>query len=106
MELPAPIAAYCVAKNRKDVAGMLAVFAADASVKDEGKTYRGRAEIGAWMEETTRRYGVTVEPVSCEQSNGAVVIRATVAGNFPGSPATLTYRFRLSGDAIMALEIG
>lgn len=32
-------------------------------------------------------------------------MRATVRGNFPGSPATLVFRFALEGQAIGALEI-
>jgi hypothetical protein len=106
MKLPEPIAAYYAAKNRKDVDGMLAVFASGASVRDEGKTHQGRADIRAWMEDTTRRYGVKVEVLMCEEAAGWVVVGAKVSGNFPGSPAGLTYRFQVSDAAITALEIG
>src|SRR5262245_55904958 len=100
------ITAYFAAKNRKDVDGMLAAFAADAVVRDEGATHKGHAAIRAGMAETTRRYGVTVEPITSAQENGATIVVATVSGDFPGSPARLTYRFGLENGAISALEIG
>lgn len=33
-------------------------------------------------------------------------VRARVAGQFQGSPATLTFAFRLKGDQITGLETG
>jgi hypothetical protein len=37
---------------------------------------------------------------------GKTVVRARVSGNFPGSPAMLTFTFGLTGDRISELEIG
>jgi len=105
-ELPGPIADYFAAKNRHDIDAMLAGFAQDAIVKDEGETHRGHDAIRVWMEDTTRRYRVTVMP-SVKTGAGEVwVIAGLVSGNFPGSPATLHYRFRLAGGRIAALGIG
>jgi hypothetical protein len=59
------------------------------------------------MEETTRKYKVTATPEDVSKEDGdRIVVRALVAGNFPGSPAHLTYRFALAGDRIARLEIG
>ncbi len=33
-------------------------------------------------------------------------VRAKVTGQFPGSPITLTFAFRMKDDRIAALEIG
>ena len=33
-------------------------------------------------------------------------VRAKVTGQFPGSPVTLTFAFRLKGDQITTLDIG
>lgn len=104
--LPAPIAAYFSAKNRRDIDAMLAPFAEDALVHDEKEDHSGRAAIRAWMEDTTRKYGVTVEPEELTQDNGGVNVRALVSGNFPGSPARLTYRFGLADDCISRLTLG
>lgn len=103
--LPKPLAAYYVAKNQKDIDGMLACFAADASVRDEGKDRHGHAEIREWMEETTRKYGVTVYPKEISGEAGKPVVAALVAGDFPGSPVTLYYHFTLTDGDISHLEI-
>lgn len=101
-----PVDAYYAAKNRKDIDAMLACFVEDAIVRDEGRNHRGRAAIRAWMEETTRKYGVSVEVSGMEAENDRVKVAALVSGNFPGSPATLRYAFQLGGDRISRLEIG
>jgi ketosteroid isomerase-like protein len=106
MNLPEPIAAYFAAKNRKDIDAMLLPFAADAIVKDEGEELRGHAPIRAWMEKTTKKYAVTVEPRKIETKDGGTVVTALVSGNFPGSPAELHYAFRLGAGKITGLEIG
>ena len=59
-ELPSALSAYFVATNQHDVDAMLAPFAPDATVADEGETHSGHTAIREWMEKTTRRYGVTV----------------------------------------------
>ncbi len=95
--IPAAISAYYAAKNRKDIDGMLASFANGAVVKDEGKLHAGREEIRAWMEETTRKYGVSVEVLGVERDGARDIASARVSGNFPGSPVVLRYAFTLSG---------
>ena len=104
--LPQALAAYYAAKNNHDIDAMLAPFSETASVRDEGKTMRGLPEIRAWMEETTRKYGVTVEVKAVEQDGEIYTVAALVSGRFPGSPATLHYRFTLAGGHIAHLEIG
>jgi hypothetical protein len=46
-----------------------------------------------------------VEPLSLIQRDGATIVAAKVAGDFPGSPVTLDHVFRLEGDKISSLEI-
>jgi uncharacterized protein (TIGR02246 family) len=106
LDLPAPIDAYYAAKNAHDLDAMLAPFTEDAHVRDEGEDHRGRAAVRAWMEKTTRKYRVTATPEETSTDGDRLVVRALVAGNFPGSPAHLTYRFTLAGDRIARLEIG
>lgn len=105
-ELPQPLRHYFEAKNAKDVDGMLAPFRDEAIVRDEAQTHVGRAAIRAWMEETTRKYGVSVDVSEVAVAAGTVRVAALVSGNFPGSPATLHYTFTLDGDCILRLEIG
>lgn len=98
--------AYFEAKNRKDIDAAIIPLAEDAVVKDESHTHRGRAAIRAWMEETTAKYDDTAEPSGAEVENGRVKVAALVSGNFPGSPATLHFVFRLDSDRISHLEFG
>ena len=104
-ELPEPLAAYFAAKNRHDIEGMLAPFAADAIVWDEGQERSGHPAIREWMVETTRKYRVTVEVTGVAVDNDRTLVAALVSGNFPGSPATLHYAFTLEGGSIARLEI-
>jgi ketosteroid isomerase-like protein len=104
--LPQPLADYFAAKNRHDIDAMLIPFSPDATVRDEGRTHRGPAAIRGWMEETTRKYRVTVEVAEATANGDAWRIAGIVSGNFPGSTATLHYNFTLADNRIALLEIG
>ena len=104
LDLPGPIAAYFAA-DQEDGVAVARCFTEDAVVKDEGRTYRGRAAIRQWKEEVSTRYQYTSEPFACEQRDGAVVVTSRLTGNFPGSPVNLRFFFVLDGDKIASLEI-
>ena len=104
-ELPPSLKSYIAAVNKHDVDAMLLAFSKTATVKDEGKTYTGHADIRAWKEETTRKYRVTVEVSEVARTGNIFKIAMLVTGNFPGSPATLHYVFTLDGDLIVGLEV-
>lgn len=106
MILPPPIQAYFDADRCDDGAALVAAFAVDAVVKDEGRAHIGRRAIEAWRRAAKRRYQPVVEPVEWTEAHDLHRVRARVAGNFPGSPATLTFAFRLREDRIASLEIG
>jgi uncharacterized protein (TIGR02246 family) len=104
-QLPLPLATYYEAKNQHDINGMLAPFAEDAVVKDEGQEHHGRAAIRSWMEHTTRKYRVTIDVKQIESVDDRLIVSGLVSGDFPGSPAMLRYAFTLSGSKIARLEI-
>jgi ketosteroid isomerase-like protein len=104
--LPESLETYFTAKNRHDIDAMLAPFAEQAVVKDEGREMRGRAAIREWMEETTRKYRPTVEVGEVAQTDGRTVVTALVSGTFPGSPAQLRFAFTLEDGRIARLDIG
>jgi hypothetical protein len=106
IELPQPLPDYFAAQNALDADAMTACFAPDAEVHDEGRTYVGRDAILGWKHATIEKYGISIEPLEISESDGKVLVTATVAGNFPGSPANLTYRFGLGGGLIRTLDIG
>ena len=105
-KLPEPLESYFEAVNREDVEAMLVPFAANAVVRDEGKTRSGVSELREWIDEVTEKYHprFEVEDVVTESAEAAIVI-GLVSGTFPGSPVRLHYTFRLSGQKITHLEI-
>ena len=107
VNLPATLSRYFEAQNRHDIDALVACFAPDAVVRDERQDIAGLEAIRAWKEATGARYRVTASPSSAEERDGHTVVVARVAGDFPGSPADLTYRFGIADDGrIAALEIG
>jgi hypothetical protein len=104
IDLPGPIAGYFAA-DREGGEAVARCFTEAAVVKDEGRTYRGRAAIRQWKEEASARYQYTSEPFACELGDGAVVVTSRLTGTFPGSPVNLRFFFVLEGDMIASLEI-
>ena len=104
LDLPGPIAAYFAA-DKDDGEAVARCFTEAAIVKDEGRTYRGRAAIRQWKEEGSTRYQYTSEPFACEPWDGTVVVTSRLTGTFPGSPVNLRFFFVLEGGAIASLEI-
>ena len=103
--LPKPAREYFSAVNAADIERAASMFALNAIVKDEGAEISGRAAIRDWVERTTRQYAPIATPESHDRSGGVSAITALVSGNFPGSPARLTYRFEVELDQIVRLEI-
>ena len=97
---------YFAAANKHDVADMIADFADDAVVKDEGREHRGIPAIRDWMKETIRKYKFKAEPTRVARENDRTAVAVIVSGDFPGSPIALTYWFKLEGQKIARLEIG
>lgn len=104
LNLPRPIADYFAA-DTIDSEAVADCFTRNAAVKDEGRTYEGRAAIKQWKAEASARYQYTSEPFACEQQDGKFIVTSKLTGNFPGSPVNLRFFFKLEGDKIAALEI-
>jgi hypothetical protein len=105
IHLAIPIKIYFASENAHDVASLDRCFAADATVRDEGRTIKGIAAIKAWRSEAREKYHHTVEPLSVTARDGKTVVTTKVSGNFPGSPVNLDHVFELHGDRIVSLEI-
>lgn len=106
MTLPPPIKTYFDAEARNDADALMPAFAADAQVRDEGATHTGPDAIRDWWTAAKAKYQHQAEPLEASQDGDTVTVRARVSGQFPNSPATLTFAFTLSGDRIACLEIG
>lgn len=105
LELPSPIAAYVAANARLDVDGMLAPFAAEAVLRDNGTVLRGHAELRHLFEEAVVAVKAIFTPDTVRHEDGQIVVEGLGHGDFKGSPIRFTYRFTLQDDAIKALEI-
>jgi SnoaL-like domain len=106
MNLPSPIQAYFDADSCNDGAALIRAFAPDAVVNDEGQSHAGRHAIEAWWREVKAKYQHVIVPLEVVEKDDVTQVRARVSGQFPGSPATLTFAFRLKSEQITGLEIG
>lgn len=104
--LPSPISAYFEANARLDADAMLAPFAAEAIVRDEGNIHRGNAEIGAWIRQASIATSAVATPTTSHCADDVHLVTAEVSGAFAGSPIELPLRFRLRDGQIAELEIG
>lgn len=105
MTLPETLEAYFTAQNIPDIDRVVACFAADAKVRDEGEDIVGRDAIRAWQEKVHDKYNFTAQPLRHWQESGRDLVTARVIGTFPGSPVELTYSFALADGMIAALEV-
>lgn len=100
------IEAYFANESASDPDSLRTVFAHDAVVKDEGETIVGLDAIAAWRTAARAKYQYSVEPLDSQQVEAKTLVRARLVGNFPGSPAVVTFSFRVRDAKITALEIG
>ena len=105
IQLPIPIERYVQIANSGTPEAASECFAPDATVYDEGQTYEGMAAIRNWMAATKQKYGHTVAPLEFAQRGDKSVLKARLAGSFPGSPITVNFNFVLADGKIHALEI-
>ncbi len=95
VSLPEAIQGYFRAVDDDDNDALVACFADDAEVADEGNVRRGPDEIRAWREEV----------LDAEVEDDRYIVRTRLTGSFPGSPVEMPYRFTLRGGLIGSLEI-
>lgn len=98
--LPAPLADYFAATDRRAIVGL---FAPEARVRDEGEDHVGTAAIAAWLDRVGTRYQPRYTIQDAQTSGDHTMVTFTVSGTFPGSPATLRQQFVLAGDKIASL---
>ena len=105
MNLPPPLAAYFAAEATADTEALASCFAADAIVRDEGRTMVGLDAIEGWKRDSKAKYQYSVEPLGVSWLGATVKVPVRLTGRFPGSPIEVTYDFVLAGDKIASLEI-
>jgi hypothetical protein len=105
IRLPAPLDIYFASESAHDPSAIEKCFAANAIVRDEGKTFAGIPAIKAWRVEAGEKYQHVVGPLARSLREGKVVVKCKVSGDFPGSPVHLERIFEINDDRITCLEI-
>ncbi|MEZ7496607.1 nuclear transport factor 2 family protein [Leeuwenhoekiella aequorea] len=103
MKLPQTIEDLIDAQNRSDNTAYMACFSEDATVKDEGKTYRGKEEIRNWISKANESFMITMKPL--QYNVDQAFLKAEISGNFSGSPLVLSYHFKFINDKVNSLII-
>jgi len=102
--MPQVISAYVDATNSKDDEQLLSLFASNATVRDEGKTYRGLSEISDWRMHVTKSYEFKLQVLDVVEKGGEIVVSTRMSGNFPGkNPVNIKHFFELNGNRIARL---
>jgi SnoaL-like domain len=105
-ELPAVVSRYFQADGKRDVDAILALFTGDATVLDEGETYRGINGLRAWQEGPASRWEYTVTILEAlPLADGRLRVGGRLDGNFPGGTARVNFDFELADEHIRALAI-
>ncbi|GAA1055395.1 hypothetical protein GCM10017608_25160 [Agromyces luteolus] len=96
------ISAAIDAMDAHDAEALAELFVAGGSVEDENEVHTGRAAIRRWFAATPE---IALEVLRERSSGPDHEVEAKAHGDYPGSPLTFRYRFRLAGDRIEAVTI-
>jgi len=103
--LPDNVKTFMTALDTREGDRALATLTTDAVVTDEGRDYKGRKDIGAWLATAASEYTYTTEFTGATTTDTTVDVGQHLEGNFPGGVADLHYRFTLDGALISRLVI-
>jgi alkylated DNA nucleotide flippase Atl1 len=106
LNLPDAVSTYMRAAEMRDADAVVACFGENAQVTDEGRAWRGRAEIRRWWEGPATKYRYTVKVRGGQRvARDRYVARVRLTGTFPGRIVDLRYRFTIRDALISALKI-
>jgi hypothetical protein len=97
--LPDPLSQYF---ERTDPLDAAALFAPNASVRDEGAWHRGQAAIALWLRSVEERYRPRYQLRQVEADTDRTIVTFQVSGTFPGSPAVLRQAFTFDAQQRIA----
>ncbi|WP_148574625.1 nuclear transport factor 2 family protein [Nocardioides caldifontis] len=105
-QLPASVRGYLDARAASDVDAALRAFTPEATITDEGRTYRGPEELLKFLQHAGAQYQFTIELVGAQRvDDRRWVASHRLEGNFPGGVAELDFTFVLDGDLVAELVI-
>lgn len=104
--VPDVVTRYFALDADRDIDAIVALFTADATVLDEGQTYRGTTEIHGWQTGAASKYTYSTTILDTESlPTGNYRVKARLDGNFPGETVELKFDFALAAGHISKLEI-
>ena len=98
--LPAAVTAYFTLMDTTEKRDIVDLFTADAVVTDDGRSYRGRGQIAAWLDTAASEYTVTSTRLSAEVVGGTITVTTRLEGNFPGGIVDLRNIFALDASGL------
>lgn len=99
--LPEAVENFIAATNAHDVNALAAVFGDGATVRDDGTTYTGEAEIREWIQGHLINPKVVLTPTAF--ADGRLV--AAGDGEFPGGPLSFAFVFGIEDGQVTDLAI-
>lgn len=103
--LPDTIKTFMTALSTPADGRAVATFTTAAVVTDDGSTYTGRDQIGAWLTASAGEYTYTSEFTGATATDTTIDVGQHLEGDFPGGVVDLHYRFTLDGTSISRLVI-
>jgi ketosteroid isomerase-like protein len=106
-QLPELIKGYLVAHKARDLDAAVGCYTDDATVIDEGNTYRGPQQIRDWLATAASEYTYTIELTGARYiDDDHYVAIHHLEGDFPGGVVDLQFTFTLRDGRISQLTIG
>ena len=104
--IPEVVSRYFQFDADHDLDAIVALFANDATVVDEGQTRHGTTEIHAWRTGAASKYTYTTEVTGTEAlGEDRYLVAGRLTGNFPGATADLKWDFTVVDQRITRLVI-
>jgi ketosteroid isomerase-like protein len=105
-QIPVIISRYFELDRQRDLEEVLALFADDATITDEGRTMQGRNAIRAWRQGTASKYTYTTELTGTETvAPNRHLVLGRLTGDFPGGTVDLRWDFTIEDGRIKNLVI-
>ena len=100
------VARYFELDAVRDTDSIVALFADNATVIDEGETRHGTTEIRGWQTGPASKYTYTIDVTDAESIGpDRQLVTGRLTGNFPGGTADLKFDFTIADGRITRLVI-
>jgi ketosteroid isomerase-like protein len=98
-ELPDIVTSYLRVHRARDLDAAVASYADDATVTDEGRTYRGPEKIRAWLARSASQYTYTIQLTGATRvDHDHYDVCHHLEGDFPADRSTCTSGSRCGTD--------